>query len=295
MSSVWNKIHRIKASGWTWDEFLSAIEREFPGGMEEKTLKAHYRYPHRKATHHITHIIDIIHEQRFPNPFPEPVERLMQLYNRIARNRKNTTRDQDIADLEYFLLSLSEGSELQQARLYWLLGNIAFDRIAPARNSGKREELASNQQWAIERYEQSLGMIEAYNVQATEPVGQFILYKLRQNILACYLNAVHEDKRAGDKTILAYVMESDFLQRSQQMLELEPFQWLIARNGLRFGSMLQDREQVEWFFRALVKAYDGFRDLHYEPLNHNAVADSDNFTWAIEEVLTAEGIERLCG
>ena len=114
---------------------------------------------------------------------------------------------------------------------------------------------------------------------------------MRQNILACYLNAVHENKRDSDPEIRKYLVASDYLAQSRRMLEHEPFQWVIARNGLRFCSLLQDSEGVKDFFERLVVAYKGFDDLAYSPLSQPSLRDSESFQWAIVNVLekTASG------
>ncbi len=277
---------------------LDAIELQYPGGMDEKTLYAHYRAPHRQATQHIATIINKLHEQVFPNPFPVDVEALLAMYNRLQASRKHSTRDADIESLEVFVRAQCalepDERRLRRARLTWLLGNIAFDRLAGLRDSGQRELLARNKANAIAAYEQALADLEYCNTHG-QPLDAFIIYKLRQNILACYLNAVHENKRDSDPDIRKYLVASNYLAQSRLMLEQEPFQWVIARNGLRFCSLLQDRDGVRDFFDRLVVAYKGFEDLAYSPLSQPSLQDSESFQWAITNILTKHVLTTASG
>lgn len=292
MTTVFNKIHRLKAQpGWTWDHFLGAIEAQFPAGLDEKTLYSHYRQPHKKATGHVTKIINTLHEQCFPEPFPQAINRLLRLYNNLVTCKKHLARDKDIEDLEYFLqdqLGRERGDDLLRlARLNWLLGNIQFDRIPTCRDNGQRQRLEAIKRAAIAYYENSVAAIEEHNRrQPQRPVGASHLYKARHNILACYLNAVPEAQRGRDPGILRYLKESDYITASKQTLQAEPFQWSVARNGLRFSSLVQNADDVRFFFDALVAVSDRFRDFDYEPLGYGPISAGADFQWALHNVLT---------
>jgi hypothetical protein len=272
---------------------LDAIDLQYPGGMDEKTLYAHYRAPHRQATQHITHIIQQLHEQVFPNPFPADVEALLLLYNHLQQSKKHSTRDADIDSLEVYVRAQCalepDARRLRRARLTWLLGNIAFDRLAALRDSGQRELLARNKLNAITAYQQALDDLECCDNNG-KPLDAFLIYKLRQNILACYLNSVHENKRDSDPEIRQYLAASDYLQQSRLMLKQEPFQWTIARNGLRFCSLLQDGEGVAFFFNHLIAAYKGFENLDYSPNSQPALRNSSSFQWAITHIIEPQKI-----
>lgn len=299
MTTVFNKIHRLKRQpGWTWERFHEEIARLYPGGIDEKTLYSHYRQPHKKPNHHLTKIIDQLHLAVFPDPFPEEINRLMRLYNNLVNNTQHASKVHDIQDLEYYLIDQltreNEQSLLRIARINWLLGNMQFDRIPYYRDNNHPQQLAITKQLAIEYYQQSVSAIESYNRQAdNQPVGPPHLYKARHNILASYLNAVPQEHRSHAPSILHYLRESNYISNSKETLRAEPFQWSIARNGLRFSSLLQNREDVEYFFNALLAVSDRFADLHYQPLNHGSLADGTDFQWMIQSVLTAENIKAM--
>lgn len=229
MTTVFNKIHRLKSQpGWTWDHFLEEIDKQFPAGLDEKTLYSHYRQPHKKATTHIARIIDQVHDHYFPDPFPEPINGLVRLYNNLITCKKHLTLNKDITDLEHYLSDQLERENgnglLRLARLNWLLGNIQFDRIPAYRDNGQQAQLAEVKQLAIRYYQNSVTAIEEYNRQHhQQPVGPSYLYKARHNILACHLNAVHQEQRSKDPTILHYLRESNYIPNSKQTLEADRF------------------------------------------------------------------------
>jgi hypothetical protein len=298
MTTVFNQIHRLKSQdGWTWDHFLSEVDRMHPGGLDEKTLYSHYRQPHKKPTNHVSKLIAELHAQYFPDPFPESINRLMRLYNNLVSCKKHITRDKDIEDLEFFLNDQMEREDeqdlLRSARIAWLLGNIHFDRIPVQRDNGRRQQLQVSKQQAIDCYQASVNAIEKHNQENDNQVGARYLYKARHNILACYLNAVVQEKRSHDPEVLEYLRQSNYIRNSKEALQVEPYQWGIARNGLRFSSLLQSEEEVKFFFNALVQVSDRFADLDYKPLNYGPLSSGSDFQWAIQNVLTPDYISGL--
>ena len=292
MATVFNKIHRLKnQEGWTWDHFLCEVDKLYPSGLDEKTLYSHFRHPHKKPNSQLTRIINQLHDQYFPDPFPEEINRLLRLYNNLIGCKRHQYVERDIQDLEFFLQQqfLRESPEdyLRIARINWLLGNISFDRIPSLRDSAVSDALDASKSTAIQHYQVSVSAIEQYNhCHEGSMVGPSYLYKARHNILACYLNAVPKAQRGQDKDVLQYLRESSYIENSKSTLEAEPFQWRIARNGLRFSSLIEDERNVSYFFEALVKTSKRFLDLDYEPLDAAAISKGSDFQWAIRHVLT---------
>lgn len=289
MPNLFCKIHRLKAQGWTWDYFLSELEKIYAGGVDEKTLKSHFRQPHKRSASHTQQLIETLHKQCFPSPFPADAEALMRIYNNLVSCSKHVTKEADIADLRLFLNAEVSGVNaplLRSARLYWLLANTFFDCLGEYRQAGKRSLLAESQQQAIEHYQQAIVLIEQHNQLIDDhQVSEFVLYKVRQNILACYLNAVEPEQRESDEQVLNYLEHSDFLAQSERVLAQEPYLWVVARNGLRFASLLKSREHCERFFSLLVNASAYFEDLAYSPLGYPAISESKEFEWACKQVI----------
>jgi len=288
MPNLFSKIHRLKSQGWTWDKFLSELDLIYPGGMDEKTLKSHYRQPHKRSTSHTQQLIETLHKQYFPSPFPADIDALMRVYNNMLACPKHTTTELDITDLQVFLnAQLVEPcrSILRTARLHWLTANTYFDGLAELRSLGKSDRMLVSQRLAVENYQHAITLLEQYNNSAEgKAVSEFILYKLRQNILACYLNAVAPEQRENDEQVLHYLAHSDFLVQSERVLEQEPYLWVVARNGLRFASLLKSKAYCDRFFSLLVTSSAYFEDLAYSPLGYPAISESKEFSWACENL-----------
>lgn len=298
MPNLYSKVHRLKSQGWTWNQFLLEIEKIYPAGLEEKTLKAHFKQPHRKASRNVTHIIETLHAQCFPSPFPDDVEALMRVYRRLLQCAKHPGKDQDVADLSLFVageLQQPQGEQLlRTARLHWLAANIHFDQLPSLRKGSNKNRLCEVQRKAIEHYTSALSLTSCHNRSGKKPhVSDFTQFKLRQNILACHLNAVEPDERFNSEGVIKYIQESDFLPKSKEVLKVEPYQWTVARNGLRFSSMTKHKGDCIEFFAALVQANKYFSDLKYNPVSYPAIIDSQEFDWAVKNVLTIDFLNPL--
>ena len=311
MSNLYSKIHRLKAQGWTWDYFLQQIDLIYPAGIDQKTLYALYRQPHRKANSHISKTILTLHEQCFPSPFPADTQALLAIYNRLIACKQHLGVRQDIDDFLLFLThDLHFGSPLRRARLNWLKADIHLDQLPLHRNNGQSAELENQQQLALHHYQncyrllieqQSLEPSAQLSPQVSRQVSrqvsqqvlqqvlqqqpclidQFTLYKVQQNMLACHLNGLHANHRYQHPKLLDYLKNSDFINASKRVLRTEPYQWIIARNGLRFSSIMKNSADCTVFFQALVTANKAFSDLDYAPLGAPAISKSTEFFWAI--------------
>ena len=288
MANLYSKIHRLKAQGWTWDEFLHQISLIYSPGIDEKTLYGLYRHPHRKASRHIRQILEQLHDKCFPSPFPASAEALINLYNRQVNNPKQPDLATDQLALSAYLREACKyGPLLYRARLYWLSANIELDQLSVFRKNGKHQQLESAQQQGINDYRSSLSLLEeaTHTPGLNANIDAFTLYKLRQNMLACYLNALAPEQRSESETLLEYLLACDFIASTKQALKAEPFQWLLARNGLRFSSLTRNIKDCQWFYKALCTANKAFTDLHYSPENTPSIANSIEFRWAIENAL----------
>lgn len=294
MTTTFNKIHRLKQqTGWTWAHFLTEIDRLPFGSLDEKTLYNLYRLPHRKPNTHVSKMINLLHERYFPDPFPEEINALMRVYNHLISCKHHHDIEKDVDDLVLFLtaqLALeSDQNYLRHARINWLLGHTYFDRIPYARNNGKQQLLAEYKQTAIQHYSASVNWIEQYNQRHPQQrIAAHQLYKAHHNILACYLNGVSNHKRSQDEALLTWLQQSDYISNSKQTLKVEPFQWSIARNGLRFASLLENEADCRCFFEKLFAISPYFLDLNYSPLNTSAIVASEDFSWSVNNVLTPD-------
>jgi hypothetical protein len=301
MPSTYNKIHRLKAQGWTWPEFLAQIEQVSVHSIDEKTLYSNFRLPHRKPNKLLEETISLLHETFFPSPFPKEVEGLITLYNHLNSAKNLRTQEEDIELLERFVLAEIQQPDskpesepsLRYARLCWLAANIAFDRIAYCRDNGLATKLAENQMSALKWFQQAKLAIEHCKQSQGINVEPFVIYKLTQNKLACYLNGLPSANRLDNHVLKGYIEGSGYIAETKSMLELEPFQWGIARNGLRFSSLLNNAQDCEYFFRALVTANKHFLDCDYQLPGGLSINQSDDFQWALTVINDRDLINKL--
>jgi hypothetical protein len=280
MASIFNKVNRLKSIPWTWDKFLSELDQVYPSGIDEKTLKSHYKQPHRASTQAIEQAIETLHRHYFPSPFSPHCEALLRVYNR----QSTAPGRQDIQLLLHRLIAAQDWPEdLDTIRLHWILANSYFDQIAEWRDSRRSSQLKECQCKAVEHYQAAIDITVA-KPRSAKQIGANNLFKLQQNILACYLNALEKDQRDNAQLLAPYLQQADFFNNSRSLLAVEPFQWSVARNALRFASILKNQQEVEFFHRCLLKACHYFSDIHYQPLNTVALADSPVFNWAINQL-----------
>jgi hypothetical protein len=294
MSNLYSKIHRLKAQGWTWDFFLQQIELIYPPGIDEKTLYGLYRKPHRKANSHISNILLTLHNQYFPSPFPVDTQSILALYNSIISCKNHQNKNKDIKDFLIFLdHSTCYGGSLRKARLHWIIGDIHLDLLPELRNNGLMVKLAAHKAKALENYQTSRQLLQQVN-QNNNPsqnneidqitIDSFTFYKLEQNMLACYLNSLAVADRYHDPLVKKYLTDSNFIQSSKTVLSIEPYQWIIARNGLRFSSLNTHLDDCIFFYQALVTANKEFLDFSYTPNGAPAISNSPEFNWAMDRI-----------
>jgi len=284
---------------------LAQIEQVSVHSIDEKTLYSNFRLPHRKPNKLLEETISLLHETFFPSPFPKEVEGLITLYNHLNSAKNLRTQEEDIELLECFVLAEIQQPEsttepepknehsLRYARLCWLAANMAFDRIAYCRDNGLTTKLAENQQSALKWFQQAKLAIEQCKQSMGINVEPFVIYKLTQNKLACYLNGLPSANRLDNHVLKGYIEDSGYIAETKTMLELEPFQWGIARNGLRFSSLLNNAQDCEYFFRALVTANKHFLDCDYQLPGGLSLNQSDDFQWALTVIKDRDLISKL--
>ena len=283
MANLYSKVHRLKSLGWTWQHFLGQIDSIYPAGIDEKTLFSLYRHPHRKASSHVNNLITTLHEREFPSPFPNEIESLLSLYNRRIFSDKHKDNSQDTSDLLCFLeKDVEYGSALRRARLHWLIADIHLDKIPNFRNNGQSKLLNHAKDHALRHYQNCYRLLIQEMDEQT--IDSFTLYKVKQNMLACYLNSLHATDRYQDQSLLEYLDKTDFINASKAVLDKEPYQWIIARNGLRFSAITKNLYDCKFFFDALISSNKAFKNPNYKPLDAPAIKQSEQFAWAIQHL-----------
>lgn len=292
MTSSYNRIHRLRRSGLTWEALGLAIAKAHTGDkhrIARNTLRSLQNTPHYKPGKALSRAIQIVHDEYFPSPFPKGVNGLMSSCRTLMQDRENpAVADMLLSQIEAHVaeqLTTSKQPELIHCRLFWILGNINQNRMRQARL--KKLSLST-----VERYQsQAITHYHAaasINTLDSLPIEQ---YKLRHNIFVCYVNAVNERDRNNNPALIKQLETIPYLASVQQVLEHEPFQWECARNGLLYASITKDRESIATLFEALVSANQHFIELNYEPLGCDSIINDPSLRWALNNVLTPNYIQ----
>lgn len=288
MNSTYFKINRLKAQGWTWSRFIEELDCVSATQIELKTLKANASQPHRKAGAHVEEAINSLYDIHFPSLYPPALEGLLRLGNasRVELDSPSPALRHMSGDLEAFLnwlLSQDQPrSALEEIRLWWVYGNLAFDRIAYYRDNPSLGNLEATKNEAILRYKHALDQFPLLELDSEYDQQLSIdQYKLMQNILACYFNSVLSSERDTNTQWQEFIKEYCYFERSNSLIETFPFDWLVPRNALRFASLLGDSKLVQKYYSKLCQANNRFEDLGYEPSMYPSIRVSGQFEFAL--------------
>ncbi len=282
MTSTYNKLNRLKAQDRTWDALLTDIDDVSQQQFDIKTVKANATEPHREPNKHLKESVNRLHDIHFPNPYPKESEALLTLYNDTVISQ---SIDHDIDSLtvviDSLLHRLGADETLLEARLLWLKGSMYFDKIGLLRDSNQPKRLEAFRSDAIRYYSESFEILRHAINEMPFPFNLNEPYKLQVNIIACHVNAIASSDRGSSEELRSAIEKSDIAELSKNILESEPFQWKVARNALRFSSLIKNDGDVDFFYQKLITANRRFSDLHYEPEGCPSIADSLDFSYAV--------------
>lgn len=269
--------------------------------IDPKTIKANAKQPHRRPTQHIVDAVDKLYERYFPPIYPEALDSLLKLSNSVSRAAIETGEKEPCKELETLIIWLLTDksnalSSIERARLWWILGNIAFDRITYYRNYSSFGDSATEQDKAVLRFNNALQLLDTIpqnneSAQINYETLELERYKIQQNILGCYFNADHEKDREKQENWKHFLHQSEYFSCSDSLITKFPFHWLVARNALRFASLLRNSELVSKYFNDLCNACSHFKNLDYKPYTYPSIAESSQFSFAYELLINAQNIE----
>lgn len=290
MGIIYHKLHRLRTRQ-SWIEIAEAVS--CMGGSQDGksvsrvTLHELASKPHKRAKPKLQAAIDKFHEQIFGSPFPTGANRLLALYRSLIKNG----RPQEVEDLTAFVtdhLDHHIQCDLFRARLLWLMGNIKEDLLRQARDKGTGEERHLRNQ-AVQYYRQAALIVEGHELHHEA-------FKLKQNIFACYANAVQPGHRNHHAEVRKCIQETGIIDTALRVLDVEPFQWLTARVALMCVAIRQGPQDLALgrdLFERLVQANEHFLDPGYQPDYFLALAEDEDTRWICEQVLNDAVLKRV--
>lgn len=302
MGITYHKLHRIRAHK-TWNEIAKDITRLGGASATGKsvsrvTLHQLAECPHKHAKPNLKAAIDQLHENIFGSPFPNGVNRLIETYRWLSAQSDLVQRQQHLQNLEAFLndhFTVYGGQDAFQARLHWLMGNVQEDLMRLARDMRRDEEkgnlkLERNyRNNALLHYKKAQGLLEQQG-----HINE--LFKLKQNIFACYSNAIPSSERSRCAEIKKCIHDIEIIETAREVLEAEPFQWLTARTALMCIALRHetiDLRLAREFFERLVMANRHFIELDYQPLYFKSINTDHDLQWIKADVLTIPTLKAI--
>lgn len=302
MGITYHKLHRIKTHK-TWSEIAEDLSQlggaaTMGKSVSRMTLHQLAECPHKQAKPNLKAAIDQLHETIFGSPFPKGVNRLIETYRWLSGQVEHAQRQQHLLNLEAFLndhFTFYAAEDAYQARMHWLMGNVKEDLMRLARDTRasdatgdlKQERLYRNN--ALFHYKKAQELLEQQG-----HINE--LFKLKQNLFACYSNAIPPGERHQSTEIKKCINEIGMIETAREVLNAEPFQWLTARTALMCIALRRETIDLKFareFFEKLVLANQHFINLEYEPLYFKAIAKDKDLQWIRAEILTTSTLKSI--
>ena len=176
-------------------------------------------------------LIKKFHKEVVTSPFPAEINRLHDLLDVMKRRLTRTEYAEYLeVDLEGRIKTHpSYGTgDLCDIRLDWLLGHIHFDRAEYLRQNVIIEFDAARQ-----HYQHAMNLLILNHESLVIEI-----YKLQQCIVSLEVRKKGRKAIPNDPELYAWFREIRFVDHALVVLEAEPWNVAVARNGLRVASTL---------------------------------------------------------
>lgn len=106
------------------------------------------------------------------------------------------------------------------------------------------------------------------------------------SIVIEFMSRPVKTRSVSDDEIRQRILDENFLNMAEEILEYEEWCWKAARNGLIGASVLQDAEKCKFFWAALNNAHPSFEDPDYTPQGLPSIRKDPDAWWFVENILT---------
>lgn len=274
MISLYECVHEIqKATGWSQGQI--SIET----GLHLSTINRVFRLPIYRGNKTSKKLITQLHREVVTSPFPEYLEQLFYFYD-VWKERWSKRDFTEYLDTLEPLLKQHNSlytQELAACRVCWLIGHIYFDRaFYLKRDTFKMVDSA------LDWYQEALKRLD-YHLNNNLQVQK---YKIQQCIVSIHFNCCKPKQRANNEDIRCWLLDMDYLKVVEKVIKEDPWNWIVARNGLIAASILRDLEKCWFFWKAMKKVNKRFADLDFVPsCDLPAIKEDVDLTWFVEQVV----------
>ena len=274
MNSIYEMAQQIKkVTGWSQER----IARETNLGL--RTVNRVFCEPHHNSTEVTKRLIIQLHKRVVASPFSKEIDWLFERYDMAKEtlNKQDFSHEQDA--LEWLLKNhkLLDSQELIACRLCWLLGHIYYDRAFYLRKNTIQSTLTA-QQW----YQRALDILKSHRQDNRLIVQE---YKLQQCIVSTLFNSCEPGRRDNEK-IRQWLSEMDYISTVKIVIEAEPWNWVVARNGLIASAILKKAEECFFFWETMQTVDIRFQDIHFTPTKKKgywpSLARDPDLKWFID-------------
>ncbi len=275
MVTPYHQLRQIKhVTGWSQER----IARETNLGL--RTIGRVYGDPTYDPTEVTKRLIAQLHKKIIVSPFPEYVDWLFERYDywKESLSKRDFGKEQDT--LEHLLLNHKaiDSMELIACRLCWLLGHIHYDRAFYLKRNTLQSAIAA-QEW----YQKALEIIDHFSDESL--IVQ--RYKIQQCVVSTMFNSC-ESGRCDNEKIRQWFADMSYLNIVRSVLDVEPWNWVVAKNGLVAASILRLRDECLFFWKAMQKVDKRFKDLDFAPSQKDdywsSISDDPDLSWFVNLV-----------
>lgn len=264
-----------KVTGWSQERISTET------GLALSTISRILRVPGYEPSEVSESLILQLYEELVRQPFPNYLQKLFRLYDRMQGQSSQKDFGEFLSILEPLLhqhKSLDNG-DLAACRIFWLLGHIYYDRAFYLKSDSRAMDQA------VEYYHKALSILEE--------VGDNGLlaqkYKLQQCLVAIKFNAIPAEERAHSKELRDWLKGLGYLELAAAVIQEDSWNWMVARNGLIAASISQNWSQCDFFWRALREANKHFSSIDFKPANElPAVSQDPDLRWFVSQLRERE-------
>lgn len=268
-------IHEIrKATGWS--QHRISVET----GLALSTVGRIFRMPGYRVNEISQRLLQQLHQQVVASPFPDYLEDIFRYYDFLKQQTSREIFSGHLRGIQNLLQQHREfdTDTLAAARIAWLMGHIQFDRGFYLNELPQRQAVEQAVIW----YEKALKLLDKHQ----DKDLLIYQYKIRQCIVATYFNAIPSGQRMNSPLIRKWLKNINYIKLAKQVVSIDNWNWIAARNGLVAASILHDGVHCQWFWQAMQDANPNLRDPDFQPSNGvPAIIDDPDLDWFIHHEL----------
>ena len=182
------------------------------------------------------------------------------------------------SQLELVKFKMSDGVEtIDDAVLCYLYGLIGYQLRFGVRSGASK----------VPSVFMIAAMYKAAHDRLAEEDGHYHLLALKAAMTSLVIDFMSRpvESRSTDDGIRQKILDQNFFEAAEKILQLEEWCWKAARNALVAASVMQDMEKCQYFWGLLKKAHPGFEDIDYGPNGLPTIREDSDLWWFRDKLI----------